>query len=197
MLPFMQKALQRITLETEKLVGKAVNRVWPLYQMYNERFPGGRLQPKWAPAPLLRKKERTAPQLGWPRRTDSLCPRCVKEVRDAVLSGAEDLRSFVEGNPGEIKADIVERDGQIVMLKSCPKHGQFSDVMSVDPAFMARIEGLFPGRDFETPKSKLRNHGSSTIKYGRGSVLTVDLTKPLQHDVRPVLHGRQPGRLRA
>src|SRR6187402_2461171 len=172
----MQKALERITLETEKLVGKAVNRVWPLYQKYNERFPGGRLQPKWAPAPLLRKKERTAPQLGWPRRTDSLCPRCVKEVRDAVLSGAEDLREFVEGNPGEIKADIVERDGQVVMLKTCPKHGDFSDVISVDPAFMARIEGLFPGRDFEASKTKLRNHGSSTIKYGRGSVLTVDLT---------------------
>ncbi|HYQ27681.1 MAG TPA: radical SAM protein, partial [Polyangiaceae bacterium] len=172
----MQKALERITLETEKLVGKAVNRVWPLYQKYNEHFPGGRLQPKWAPAPLLRKKERTAPQLGWPRRTDSLCPRCVKEVRDAVLSGAEDLREFVEGNPGEIKADIVERDGQIVMQKTCPKHGDFTDVISVDPAFMARIEGLFPGRDFEAPKSNLRNHGSSTIKYGRGSVLTVDLT---------------------
>src|SRR6478735_12364213 len=175
-LGIMQKALDRITLETEKLVGKAVNRVWPLYQKYNERFPGGRLQPKRAPAPLLRKKERTAPQLGWPRRTDSLCPRCVKEVRDAVLSGAEDLREFVEGNPGEIKADIVERDGQIVMLKTCPKHGEFADVMSVDPAFMARIEGLFPGRDFEAPKTQLRNHGSSTIKYGRGSVLTVDLT---------------------
>src|SRR6187402_2202855 len=172
----MQKALERITLETEKLVGKAVNRVWPLYQKYNERFPGGRLQPKWAPAPLLRKKERTAPQLGWPRRTDSLCPRCVKEVRDAVLSSTENLREFVKGNPGEIKADIVERDGQVVMLKTCPKHGDFADVMSIDPAFMARIEGLFPGRDFETPKSKLRNHGSSTIKYGRGSVLTVDLT---------------------
>src|ERR1700753_2983253 len=95
--PIMQKALQRLTLETEKLVGKAVNRVWPFYQKYNERFPGNRLQPKWAPAPLLRKKERTKPELGWPRRTDSLCPACVKEVRSAVLSGAEDLRAFVEG----------------------------------------------------------------------------------------------------
>jgi len=172
----MPTALDRLTLEAEKLASKAVNRVWPVYQKYNERFPGGRFQPKWAPAPLLRKAERSKPQLGWPRRTDSLCPRCVKEVRDAVLSGAEDLREFVEGNPGEIKADIVERDGQVLMVKTCPKHGTFEDVMSVDPAFMARIESLFPGRDFETPKSKLRNHGSSTIKYGRGSVLTVDLT---------------------
>jgi uncharacterized radical SAM superfamily Fe-S cluster-containing enzyme len=48
--------------------------------------------------------------------------------------------------------------------------------MSVDPAFTARLEGLFPGRDFLAPATKLRDHGSSSIKYGRGSVLTVDLT---------------------
>jgi len=48
--------------------------------------------------------------------------------------------------------------------------------MSMDPAFLARIERLFPGRDYESPKTSLRDHGSSTIKYGRGSVLTVDLT---------------------
>src|SRR5258706_642302 len=48
--------------------------------------------------------------------------------------------------------------------------------MSVDPAFTSRIEKLYPGRDFLAPLSHLRNHGSSTVKYGRGSVLTVDLT---------------------
>src|SRR5260221_2033006 len=106
MLSPMQKALQRITLETEKLVGKAINRVWPLYQKYNERFPGGRLQPKGAPAPLLRKKERTSPQLGWPRRTESFGPHCVKGARDSVLSGAEDLKAIVACKPGEIEAAI-------------------------------------------------------------------------------------------
>ena len=48
--------------------------------------------------------------------------------------------------------------------------------MSVSPEFLARIERLFPGRDYLAPKTKLRNHGTSSIKYGRGSVLTVDLT---------------------
>ena len=62
------------------------------------------------------------------------------------------------------------------MTKTCERHGLFDDVLSMDTAFSARIEGLFPGRDFLSPKSKLRNHGSSTIKYGRGAVLTVDLT---------------------
>jgi uncharacterized radical SAM superfamily Fe-S cluster-containing enzyme len=36
---------------------------------------------------------------------------------------------------------------------------------------------MFPGRDIDAHNDeKLHNHGSSTIKYGRGSVLTVDLT---------------------
>ena len=38
----------------------------------------------------------------------------MKEVRDAVLSGAEDLRAFVEGNPGEIKADIGKQSGDLL-----------------------------------------------------------------------------------
>jgi hypothetical protein len=100
----------------------------------------------------------------------------VKEVRTAVLDGSAEVRSLIDGKPGEIRARILERDGEIVMTKTCERHGAFEDVVSMDPAFSARIEGLFPGRDFRSPASKLRNHGSSTIKYGRGAVLTVDLT---------------------
>jgi uncharacterized radical SAM superfamily Fe-S cluster-containing enzyme len=49
-------------------------------------------------------------------------------------------------------------------------------VISIDPAFLSRIERLFPGRDFAAPATPLRQHGSSSVKYGRGAVLTVDLT---------------------
>jgi uncharacterized radical SAM superfamily Fe-S cluster-containing enzyme len=104
----------------------------------------------------------------------------VKEVRSDVLSGRRDLRSLIDGRPGEIRARIVEeeRDGrrQILMKKQCPKHGAFEDVIAIDADFLRRIERLYPGRDFLTPFTKLREHGSSSIKYGRGSVLTVDLT---------------------
>src|SRR4029079_13040548 len=81
-----------------------------------------------------------------------------------------------DGKPGEIKAQIVEDEGRIVMKKSCAKHGEFVDVMAIDPAWLARIERLYPGRDFKAPKTPLREHGSSSIQFGRGSVLTVDLT---------------------
>jgi uncharacterized radical SAM superfamily Fe-S cluster-containing enzyme len=152
------------------------NAVWPLVRAYNVRFERPSPHPTWAPAPLLKRRERTSPPLGWPRETDSLCPRCVKEVRTAILEGSTDVRTLVDGRPGEVRARIEEKDGAIVMVKRCATHGTFEDVLSVDPAFTARIEGLFPGRDFVSPASKLRDHGSSSIKYGRGAVLTVDLT---------------------
>ncbi len=152
------------------------NAVWPVVRAYNHRFEQPSPHPKWAPAPLLKRRERTFPPLGWPRETDSLCPRCVKEARDSILAGEVDVRVLVEGKPGEIRAKIEARDGLLLMTKTCPKHGLIEDVMSTDLAFSERIENLFPGRDFSSPKSRLRNHGTSTIKYGRGAVLTVDLT---------------------
>ena len=56
-------------------------------------------------------------------------------------------------------------------------HGHFEDMMAIDPAFFKHLEEVFPGRDIRAHNDeKLHNHGSSTIKHGRGSVLTVDLT---------------------
>ncbi len=164
---------------TRALSGSA-RRLWPLVQRLNRAIERPSAQPSWAPGPLLKRRERTYPQLGFPRETDSLCPRCVKEVRTAIMSGTRDLRDLVDGRPGEIRASIIEKmvDGVkcVVMTKECPTHGHFEDVMSIDPAFMRRLEDLYPGRDFLAPLTKLRDHGSSSIKYGRGSVLTVDLT---------------------
>ena len=78
---------------------------------------------------------------------------------------------------GEIKAQIIERDGKILMVKDCPEHGHFEDVMAMDTAFFKHLEDSFPGSDMRAHNDeKLHNHGSSTIKYGRGSVLTIDLT---------------------
>ncbi|HLK38927.1 MAG TPA: radical SAM protein [Polyangiaceae bacterium] len=160
----------------EGALSRAARAAWPWVQRFNRAFERPASHPEWAPQPLLKRRERTYPELGWPRETDSLCPRCVKEVRAAILSGARDVRSLVDGNPGEIKAAIRERDGRLVMEKTCPVHGHFEDVLSVDPAFTARIERLYPGRDFLAPLTPLRDHGTSSVKYGRGSVLTVDLT---------------------
>ncbi|HEX6836330.1 MAG TPA: radical SAM protein, partial [Polyangia bacterium] len=160
----------------EKLAARSARAAWPLVKLYNEKFERPSPKPEWAPAPLLKRRERTFPQLGWPRTTDSLCPRCVKETREAILDGKRSFGELLVGKPGEIKADIVEENGQIVMKKTCDKHGTFTDVMAIDAKWLERIERLYPGRDFVAPKTPLREHGSSSIQFGRGSVLTVDLT---------------------
>jgi uncharacterized radical SAM superfamily Fe-S cluster-containing enzyme len=168
--------LQAVSESVQRSLSRGAQAIWPAVQRANRIFEQPSPQPAWAPAPLLKKRERTFPQLGWPRETDSLCPRCVKEIRTQIMDGERDLSTLTRGKPGEIRAKIVEEDGQIKMKKRCEIHGDFEDVMSIDPAFLARIEKLYPGRDFLAPLTKLRDHGSSSVKYGRGSVLTVDLT---------------------
>ena len=157
-------------------VQRAADSLWRFARAVDRRFPERTFQPKWAPAPLLKQREKTFPPLGFPRKTDSLCPRCVSEVRSQILSGEADWKVLIEGKPGEIPAEIVEENGQILMKKDCPKHGHFEDVMSTDPAFFKRLESMYPGRDFVIPKDGLHEHGTSSIKFGRGAVLTIDLT---------------------
>ncbi len=157
------------------LVG-AAKAAWPALQLINRQFESQPFQPKWAPAPLLKSSQRTKPQLGWPRTTDSLCPTCVRETRTRILSGEQSIESLVNEHAGEIKAQIVERDGKVIIEKTCPIHGTFTDTLAIDPAFLSRLESLFPGRDFPAVTDKLHNHGTSSIQHGRGAVLTIDLT---------------------
>jgi uncharacterized radical SAM superfamily Fe-S cluster-containing enzyme len=151
---------------------------WRGFQAINTRVTDSPSpSPEWAPAPLLKSYERSKPPLGWPRETDSLCPRCVIETRTAIIRGERDLSELVNGHVGEIKAKILEEDGRLVIRKTCDQHGTFEDLLSIDTAFSRLIEERYPGRDFRTFGDELvHRHGTSTIKYGRGTVLTIDLT---------------------
>jgi 7,8-dihydro-6-hydroxymethylpterin dimethyltransferase len=160
----------------ELALAGAARILWPAFQAINRRIDAKPFQPAWAPAPLLKSRERTKPPLGWPRTTDSLCPACVREARARILSGEQAIESLVDDHVGEITAHILERDGKVIVEKTCPRHGTFVDTLAVNPAFLRRLESLFPGRDFPAITDTLHNHGTSSIKYGRGAVLTIDLT---------------------
>lgn len=161
-----------------KALSKAADIGWKAFQAVNSALPEGKsIQPKWAAEPLLKSYERTSPPLGFPRETDSLCPACVKQVRNGVISGDIPLDILMNSHPGEIKAQIVEENGQVIMRKECPTHGMYEDVLATDARFLQRIEDLFFGRDFKAAEDKhVHHHGTSDIKFGRGAVLTVDLT---------------------
>src|SRR5712672_3344820 len=161
----------------EKAVTVAAKGAWVVFDRLNRIKPNPSPTPKWSDKPLLKSYEKSKPPLGWPRTTDSLCPRCVPEIRKQILDGKLPHEVLLNEKVGEIKATILERDGKILMVKDCPIHGHFEDVMAMDPAFFKHLEEVFPGRDIRAHNDeKLHNHGSSTIQHGRGSVLTVDLT---------------------
>jgi uncharacterized radical SAM superfamily Fe-S cluster-containing enzyme len=161
----------------EKALTYAAKAGWAVFDTFNRINPNPSFTPKWSDKPLLKSWEKSKPPLGWPRETDSLCPKCVPEIREKILNGEAPVEILKTQKVGEIKARIVQREGKIVMEKDCPIHGHFEDVMAIDSAFYAHIEKVFPGRDIRAHNDEdLHNHGTSTITHGRGSVLTIDLT---------------------
>lgn len=162
----------------EKGLTKVAGGLFNTIQFFNKYKPNPSFTPKWSDKPLLKSWQKSKPTLGFPRTTDSLCPKCVVEARERILSMPQiDYTELVNEKVGEVKAQIIERDNEIWMVKECPEHGRFEDIMAIDAKFLHHIEKMFPGRDIQAHNDeKLHNHGSSTIKYGRGAVLTVDLT---------------------
>ena len=161
----------------EKGMSVVAQGAWQIFVRVNRFHQNPSFIPRWSDKPLLKSHEKTKPPLGWPRETDSLCPNCVREARQSILDGKQDVSILLTEKVGEIKANIIERDGKILMVKDCPIHGHFEDVMAMDTAFFKHLEEVFPGRDIQAHNDeKLHNHGSSTVLHGRGSVLTVDLT---------------------
>jgi 7,8-dihydro-6-hydroxymethylpterin dimethyltransferase len=161
----------------EKCLTYAAGAAWAVFERLNRIKPNPSFTPRWSDKPLLKSWEKTKPTLGWPRTTDSLCPKCVPQIRQQILDGELPVDVLRDEKVGEIKAQIIERDGKILMVKDCPIHGHFEDVMSIDPEMFRHLEEAFPGRDIRAHNDeKLHNHGSSTIQHGRGAVLTIDLT---------------------
>lgn len=81
-----------------------------------------------------------------------------------------DEHRFEQRSPYIIPADIVYRDGQIWMQKTCPEHGLIEDLLSSDAAFTARIESLYRPQEPDCqPIEGVRRHVS-------GLMLVIDLT---------------------
>ena len=169
--------MSKATKVAETAATAAAGVAWKVFNALNSIKQNPSFTPKWSDKPLLKSWEKQKPPLGWPRSTDSLCPKCIPEMRKKILDGELPVDVLRNDKIGEIKAQIIERDGKILMVKDCPIHGHFEDTMAIDPAFLEHVERVFPGRDIRAHADKgLHNHGSSTVTHGRGSVLTIDLT---------------------
>src|SRR3989442_14388457 len=109
-------------------------------QAVNKYRPNPSFTPKWSDKPLLKSWQKTKPTLGWPRVTDSLCPNCVIEAREEILGGKQDVSILLNEKVGEIKAQIIERDGEIWMVKDGHIHGHFEVMMAIDSKVLLAIE---------------------------------------------------------
>jgi hypothetical protein len=148
----------------EKGMTYAAKGAWSVFATLNTLKPAEPFIPNWSDKPILKSWQKVKPPLGWPRVTDSLCPDCTREARQAILDGKKDVSVLLNEKVGEIKATILEKDGKIVMVKDCPQHGHFEDVMAIDTAFFKHLEDVFPGRDIRAHNDeKLHNHGTSTV----------------------------------
>jgi uncharacterized radical SAM superfamily Fe-S cluster-containing enzyme len=146
---------------------------WNVAQLINLSLPEGHLPtPIWSSTPLRKKRERVFPPLG-PRTTQSVCPKCLLEVRDGVLAGTMDATDLIERS-GVIDAEIVEEAGSVLLRKVCEQHGPFEDMLATDAEFFWKMESLFPGCDFE--RTEADAHGIHSVQYGRGSYVLMDMT---------------------
>src|SRR6266540_2403377 len=98
----------------EKGLSIAANGAWVVFNGLNKINQRPSFTPKWSDKPLLKSYEKTKPPLGWPRQTDSLCPTCTREARQEILDGKKDVSVLLNEKVGEIKATIIERDGNQV-----------------------------------------------------------------------------------
>jgi pyruvate-formate lyase-activating enzyme len=162
----------------ERLLVQTAKGGWVVYNKLNSLVADSpSFTPKWSDKPLLKSYQKEKPPLGWPRTTDSLCPKCVPEIRQQIVDGKLPHEILLNEKVGEIKAQIIERDGQILMVKDCPNPRSLRGRHVHRPGHVqAPRRGLPRPRHPRPQRRKLHNHGTSTVTHGRGSVLTIDLT---------------------
>jgi len=76
----------------EKAVAVGANAAWHVFDQLNQIRQNPSFTPKWSDKPLLKSYQKSKPPLGWPRETDSLCPKCIPEIRKRIVDGEIDYK---------------------------------------------------------------------------------------------------------
>src|SRR3979490_1735584 len=101
----------------------AANGAWVVFNNLNRINQRPSFVPKWSDRPLLKSYQKTKPPLGWPRETDSLCPTCTREARQAILDGKKDVSVLLNEKVGEANTPTLWGRTTPLMAKACPTPG--------------------------------------------------------------------------
>ena len=183
----------------ESIVRELANIGWDGFQALNARFADSPSpEPTWAPGPLLKSHERSKPPLGWPRETDSLCPRCVIETRARnPPRRARPRRSGRRPRRRDQGADRRGRTGGSSSGRRARSTAPSRTSSRSIPRFSSLIEQRYHGPRLPHARRRARPPARDVDHQVRPRDGPHDRPdQPLQHDVQPVLHGREPGRVR-
>ena len=144
----------------EKGLTVAAKGAWAVFDALNSIKPNAAFTPKWSDLPLQKSWQKVKPPLGWPRETDSLCPNCVREARQAIVDGKQDYKILLNEKVGEIKADD-HREGR-----------QDRDDQGLpDPRALRRRDGDGPGV-LQAPRGSRSRAATSARTTTRSSTTT-------------------------
>ena len=93
----------------EKVLTYAAQGAWTVFEAANRIKQNPSFTPKWSDKPLLKSYQKSKPPLGWPRTTDSLCPRCVPEIRQQIVDGKLDHTILLVQSAGLNRAPSCHR----------------------------------------------------------------------------------------
>ena len=124
----------------------AAKLAWPAFQAINRQFPKAVIpaQVGARAAAQERRAHLAAARLAAHDRFALSRPACARRARASSRASSRS-RSLVNEHVGEIKAHILERDGKIVIEKTCPTHGTFTDTLAINPAFLDAHRAPVPG----------------------------------------------------
>ena len=94
------------------------------------------------------------------RKTQSVCPKCIKKI----------------------KADIVEEEGKVYMLKKCQKHGRFKVLLSNKPTYYKKLSRLYFSLNKNYSKKYKRNYFNLYVSLKCNLNCSFCLTKANQGD---------------
>ena len=166
-----------LTKILEAVVTQVANVAWTACAASARRAPAASFQPKWAPAPLLKSWETIVAGARLAAHDRFALP----DLR-ARSARAHPVRRRRRRDPRQRarrrdqgahpRARRQDRRSRRPARRTAPSPTRWRSTRRSS----TRIERLFPGRDFRAVTDTLHNHGTSSIKYGRGAVLTIDLT---------------------
>jgi len=107
----------------DKAISVAAGAAFDVVQFFNKYRPNPSFTPKWSDKPLLKSWQKSKPPLGWPRTTDSLCPKCVIEARKKILDGEVDYRILINEKWGRSKPPSWSATDRSGWSRSAPSTG--------------------------------------------------------------------------